>query len=527
MEPALEQIISRLKQIRTDLHDLMMEGDVRRYQVYTVEHEEEQKELLSAATKGDRTKVVSAALDLIKEPDEQDVLFQLFLYSYLLHLEENPEYAVKICELAETERFSAEQRLFLFHQLKHFFWHHPEAGNTPLLHKLYLSVLHEWKHKMADILTPIRSENRNRGLIVVITLQFLNRGHAPTKTALERIYTIGALLHNDVICINSREQYTLKGFLPIFDPIGRMIEKDYDGVHTTSHNDFSFALIQPETEMPDEEMVRVLLEEIRNLAPWKVVVCGDRCLLGDLCAEMIPTIDIPMVFSTIPKVERGYSAVGRTLSASEKSDLAAKGYNPDSIIESVFTFELIPQTSILTKEQLQLPNDRFLLGIIGIRLDADVSKDFLETVLTCVNDGIHLVFAGKFDGYERLCNEVEGLSEHSTFVGFQKDILALWDLLDLYINPPRLGGGFSVAEAFSKGKPGICLQRGDVAASAGPDFCVDSLQEYPALIRKYITDHDFYNEMSRKALKRSERLFDSGGEMEKILLEMEKRDLWF
>ena len=73
----------------------------------------------------------------------------------------------------------------------------------------------------------------------------------------------------------------------------------------------------------------------------------------------------------------------------------------------------------------------------------------------------------------------------------------------------------------------MTLRYGDVAASAGLDFCVDDLEEMRQIIIRYITDHNFYHVMSKKALQRSNELFDSKGAMEHILNEMEQRELWF
>jgi len=57
------------------------------------------------------------------------------------------------------------------------------------------------------------------------------------------------------------------------------------------------------------------------------------------------------------------------------------------------------------------------------------------------------------------------LWENSSFVGYCDDILALMELFDLYVNPNRMGGGFSVIEAFEKGVPGVYLPKGDVYAA--------------------------------------------------------------
>ncbi len=510
-----------------EVRNLARKNEKSSYMLYISQHGEEWLKLEEKVEDSFRQELLEVLQKKIDESGTEDYLFRLFLYSFMLYISADGHYAEEICKMIYEPHFTKDNRLFVFNQLKRYYLTHSGVKTTPAVQKVYDDVVVEWKGALKDSLTPLSAESRDQNKIVVITLQFLTAGHAPTKTALERVRTIGQKLGKEVICINSREQLTLKGVLPFHDIRGRTLVKEYDGVHIMEHEGYNFPIIQPEVEMPDAEMMTMLLEEIRNMAPWMVVVCGDRCLLGDLCAEMIPTICIPMTFSTIPKKTHQFVAVGRSIPDAEKERLAQAGYDLDSVIESVFTFEVIKQTTSLTKEELHLPEDKFLIGIIGIRLDAEVQPDFLNMLLSCVDLGIHLVFAGKFDTYDRLCETVDGLKEHSSFVGYQKDILALWDLLDLYINPPRVGGGFSVAEAFCKRKPGISMNWGDVAASAGPDFCVDSLEEYPALIRRYVTDPAFYNEMGEKALERSKRLFDSKGEMEKILTEAEKRKLWF
>lgn len=44
--------------------------------------------------------------------------------------------------------------------------------------------------------------------------------------------------------------------------------------------------------------------------------------------------------------------------------------------------------------------------------------------------------------------------------------MAVDELMDLYVNPKRSGGGYSIIEAFSVGIPGVTLRNGDIAAAA-------------------------------------------------------------
>lgn len=458
---------------------------------------------------------------------EDVMVFRILCLSFLLQMSWNPDYIKKIYEETRKAEYTIDQKLYLCNQIKRISLLHPETAGNQYAVKLYDEVVTYWKSEFLDILSPIKYDQRNKDKVVILTLQFLGTRHAPTKTANERIYTIGKLIGKEVLCINTREQYTAKGFLPFYDSTFRSIVDEYNGECRLQHKDYLFCFYQPEVEMPDREAMRTLLQEIREIAPWQIVVLGDKCLLGDLCAEMIPTVCIPMAFSTIPKKTNQYVAVGKQLSNKEKTELIDAGYQMSSVIESTFTFELIEQTTKSSREDLNLPRDKFLLVVVGMRLDTEVTESFLKMLEQTYESGTHVVFVGEFETYDQRCDQNEELKLHSSFVGYQEDILALMEVCDLYVNPPRVGGGFSVVEAFYKGIPGVTLNQGDVAASAGLDFCVDSLEEMCKTIMRYKEDHVFYHRMSEKALKRSKELFDSKGAMEHILDEMEQRELWF
>ncbi len=458
---------------------------------------------------------------------DQSQVFTMICLSYLLRETLNSKYVEAIYQEAIKRECSVDQQLFILNQLKRLHLLHPKLNRMNLVDDLYRRILEWWIVAMKDQLSPIEQKFRNKERTVVLTLQFLGKAHSPTKTACERIYTLGKLMGREVLCINTREQYTAKGFLPFYEATIRNIVDEYSGGCRMAHKDYVYSFVQPNTEMPDIDMMRALLQSIREFAPWQIVVLGDRCLMGDLCAEMIPTVCIPMAFSSMPQKKNQYVAIGKQLSKHEKLHLMETGYEISSVIESTFTFELVEQTTKLTREELKLPTDCFLLVVVGIRLEAEVTVEFLNMLSETYSSGIHVVFAGEFENYEDYCSEYPELKEHSSFVGYQKDILALMEICDLYVNPPRIGGGFSVVEAFYKKIPGVTLNYGDVVASAGSDFSVSNLSEMKDTILKYRNDPEFYQRMSDKAEKRSKELFDSKGAMEYILNEMESRELWF
>ena len=102
--------------------------------------------------------------------------------------------------------------------------------------------------------------------------------------------------------------------------------------------------------------------------------------------------------------------------------------------------------------------------------------------------------------------------------------MAVDECCDLYINPKRLGGGTSVAEALYKGLPAVTLDYGDVGVGAGSDFLVKDYEEMYKKVILYAQDKEFYEKMSKRARERAVELMNSRSEFLKIIQKAEESD---
>jgi glycosyltransferase involved in cell wall biosynthesis len=116
---------------------------------------------------------------------------------------------------------------------------------------------------------------------------------------------------------------------------------------------------------------------------------------------------------------------------------------------------------------------------------------------------------GQFDCYERYCQQIPGFEESFVHLGFQEDILAVLECCDLYLNPPRVGGGSSVAEALYKQKPVVTLNKGDGAVTAGQAFVVEDDELLVETICRYKEDAAFYFAQQQEAEQRAALLTNS------------------
>lgn len=467
---------------------------------------------------------------LLSEYGNEQFFLKLHCLSFLVKMTGDEDTLNHFMEtvLDIKDRLLGHHFYYISQQMKR--WHLENKnlrGSAQLSQTIYQEAFSFYKNQLGDLLTPIPKEERREDVIVVFTIQFLTEKHAPTRTALERIYTLGKELNKKVYVVNTREQYSEKGKLPLYNIFAGNVLDVYNLKSEFTWKDYTFDFYQCPCPMPDLDEMGKVVRWLRNIKPYAIMTIGNGSILSDVCAEMIPVMGVPVTFSTIPKKDNQFTIVGRYIPDEEKKDLARMGYDVDRIVESVFTFDLKPQKTQLTREELGLPKDRFLLGVVGIRLDYEVDAAFLQAMEQTLTWNTHLVFAGRFAQYEKLCEENSWLKEHSSFVGFQEDILAFMELIDLYVNPMRLGGGFSIIEAFYKERPGVTIGYGDVAAAAGPEFCVKNYDEMVKEIQHYIQDATYYDEQVQKGILRAQKMTDSKVALEDILNEVQTRKAFF
>lgn len=432
--------------------------------------------------------------------------YRLAIYSILMRLSKSADYTNKYLDEILTNG-EVESMYFVYHQLKRKGFtkkieFDKEARNT--LNKLYDKCYEIFSNDLKEYLVKIPLAERNKNLVMILTVQFLSERHAPTKSVVERAKAYKAMGKN-VVIINTTEHGIVSGYVPIYDVEIGNVMTEYDDVNEITTGDCKISFLQIPKDLPVPYRMQVLAHMIKKTKPYYILSIGTGSILADLCGNIVPCASMAVVFSTLPQTKNKMKILGRKLSPEEKvadSDIS-------DIIESKFTFELKKQEKKFTRPELSLPQDKFILVVVGIRLEYEISHAFMEMLEKVCRSGCYVVFAGIMDNYDTLIKQYVDMEKNSSFIGYCDDILALMEICDLYVNPDRLGGGFSIIEAFSKGKPGIYLKKGDIYTAAGEDFAVDDFDTMARQILKYKDDKDYYNKMSDLAIERSKVMTSS------------------
>lgn len=437
---------------------------------------------------------------------QMNVSIMLYLKSMLMQLEKSAENTNEflgcfIYYFAENEDYC----YFVWNQIKRAGLEERICKNkrtNELLDYIYDKCFKNCSLKIKDSIKAISYVEKNKDIVVVMSIQYLSNGHAPTKTIIERCKTLKQM-GKRVYFINTTEQYEIYEYVPFFGiKSGKVLEEYYEKKYMDM-NGVNIPFYQINREQKITEKYYDIISLINKIKPEYILSIGTGSIIADLCAYSVPCAEMALTFSTVPHTENCIPIIGRKMSCEEKKHLKY------DVIESRFTFELKKQTEKFTRKQFDIPEDRFVLVVIGIRLDYDISDKLLKMLSDLCWHNVYIVFAGVYGRYEKDTEKYHDLRENSKFIGYCNDILALMDVCDLYVNPDRVGGGFSIIEAFYKGVPGVYLKKGDVFTAGGEEFAIDTFEEMYGMILKYRDDKIFYEEQSQKAKKRAEYMTSS------------------
>lgn len=416
--------------------------------------------------------------------------FKVYTMSFMIKVFRDKKYVKEILKLIlEEKEFSINTKYFLLYQIKNTIFSKviekdDEVRN--LIHNIYKEVF-DYYNKRTKNHNFIYKMDRDNQVIFVMISQFLDLNNGPTKTVLDRIYVLSKKLKKKVVLLNTRECLSTNDVIPIYKIDQANFIEEYRDCKKITYKDVEIEFYQSQYATPNINEYNYILDMIFELKPYMIFGIGEMVLSCDLCSKIVPTISIPLG----NELQESCSTFKATYSDNIE-------YNDKSIINSKFTFDFKLQNEIYTYKDFNIPENKFIIGIVGGRLESEINEEFLDVLDYACSQGVFVAFIGGYDIENRKNKKYAHFLQNSINLGYQKDVLGVLDLIDLYLNPKRLGGGTSGLEALYKNKPVISLNYGDVAAVVGKDFFVDDFEEMKKMIIKYKNDEKFYKVMSEK-----------------------------
>lgn len=348
---------------------------------------------------------------------------------------------------------------------------------------------------------PVNKRNKKR--IVIITEQVLSTLHAPTKVVMQYIYILQKYLGYEILL------FVFPSDIPLPDSVFHL-SKGSDSVlmlkkHAKFICEYRNQKIQGyQVNMSSFDKKERYLESFQLIYEWNpifVLNIGTRNPVAELVRKFTTLAEIEVSISC-PVSEADIVLRYRALDEQTEQEIA-------SVMESwqrqIFLNKNMPVIiDDLNKEvdlsELGLPSGKFYVAIVGNRLDKEIDAEFMQLLLKIAQKAanIDFVIIGDITKCKNLF-EFVNLENRVHYLGYQNELAAVCKALDLYLNPKRIGGGWSSVMALSAGLPVVTLPDCDVAYNVGNNFVVSNDEEMVNLVCRYATDDAFYKQMQEKA----------------------------
>jgi hypothetical protein len=456
-----------------------------------------------------------------------DFLTQVLLLSFLFALTRNPAYAARLLRTVVDAKPEPALARFFYWQFDSIAFRMPDVfgiAEQVVLAKFYRRMVDEWRGRLRVDVPWMRVRARTRGNVVVAAVQMLGVGHAPTHQTLETCRTLQRDFGKRVLLVNTAEMPRAMP-LPWFGAFAANIEESLTGLTEVRHNGevFAFRQYAGGTESDDD-----MTGCIRTVAAWKpefVFTVGGPCVAADLCAGFTTVVTLPMGAGVPISAGTLFVALGAPDERQRRLRLALQV--PDQRATSLpqCAFDLPVRSAKLHRETLGIPRDAFVLVVAGNRLDDDVTAEFAAALAALLENvpRTFAVFVGPFPRYGTLAAGRAALRDRTRAIGFQTDLLAVYEVGDAFLNPPRLGGGSSVAFALAMGLPVLTLAGGDAAPVAGAAFVFPSFDAIQAEVRRLTEDAAYRERKQGQARSRWNEISDRKRMMATLLGWIEPR----
>lgn len=449
---------------------------------------------------------------MLKFIDKKRPYISTWIYSFLIYLQPTSILMEQFEEyiLFKTQ-WKANTKYFIFNQVLSLMFNYSileNKKNKSLFWDLLQETVNDFKKLVSINFKKISIKERNSELIIIITDQILGAGHSPTMVTLERCRILKQYLGKKVLLINTAETMSLLGEISFFMEGKANYNEDLTDKRSIIWKGVEIEYIQCENKMPSKDTLELLLSYIQQVKPYFILSLGGTSILANLANMIIPVL-VEDFSSRLAVTMADYQIAAYKMPEEDQELLQERQISINSIIRSQVMLSIPAQKKKITKAELGLPQDKFILITMGNRLDSEVTDEFAYVLENVLDDNTIMVFCGIFQGYEKFINKHFKLKEHTYYIGLTDDILAVLENCDLYINMIRKGGGTTGTAAIYKGVPVVCTSYGDVAGNVGEDFITNSYETMIDLIKRYKEDKKFYENQVIKGKERAKKVLNA------------------
>lgn len=407
------------------------------------------------------------------------------------------------------------ERYSLMHQFKMMLFRNQmlcqdKCMEYKISREIYGHILKEVQEGIGAVYPYLPYQDRKK-TIVLAAIQILYPKHAPTKKMIDfcRFFTEFGYSVKVFVCFHpgktSRDSIFWHGAVEMNNAIKETTFFEYD-TGTEKIKGYN-AVLHPQNFI---QTLRETVGMIWDEKPEFVFEIGEETMLAGLCSHFTTTVTLGMTKALPVTVSPIVAYFFDYLEEERENYISILGENQQMVNLKHYSDAIEPLGVSKEKRQSQkkslgIPIDAFVVLIVGNRLDEEVTEEFWGILLEIleIDPKVVLLFIGdcpKLQG--RAAGECcEGRMFFSGYAeNFRETILAG----DLFLNPPRQGGGTGAAYAILEEIPVITLGNCDVESSVGKEFVCCSQEEMPSFVYRYFSETEFMEQKKEACRKRVE-----------------------
>ncbi|MDZ5471968.1 glycosyltransferase family 4 protein [Bacillus sp. 31A1R] len=330
--------------------------------------------------------------------------------------------------------------------------------------------------------------------LVIVCGQLLSYNHAPTKVTIDYANNLIKYYPNLKIKIVVEDMFN-------YSPNELFFVYPFCSVDSKSLNGLHKELLDPSIEIHYSNCrlsrIHRLQEDInaiKDFKPqWIFKIGAPDSLAVDLLFDYYPITSLSMGGAEY----------------SEWVDVALAGYTKDSILlelkekgleflryhysQYIPGLEFAKSKNKVSRSEFSFGTTDFVIVTVGNRLEIDMDQTFIMEMRTILlkNKQVKWLIIG-LEEHSLVHNAFGVLNKQVSFLKYANDLAAVYTICDLYANPFRKGGGFSVAMAIDAGIPVANLEGPNDANGFVPKGKALRRSEYFNYIQRLINDNEYY-----------------------------------
>jgi hypothetical protein len=364
----------------------------------------------------------------------------------------------------------------------------------------------------------IDADDRFKNRVILSTNQLLSEKHAPSKIVFDTAYTLIKYFDIDVRILVHAATFK-KEFLAYMlpEPVPHYIS-NYNGDFHITYRGIKISGFQFDISSSSPDDIIRVYNKIIDFNPLFVWNIGRTDLFSESiklitsyaampCVSGFELSDADYLIRYMKHHNDDDAEEEKLFKGSGKQRMISIGYaglsdqmindhdyygNKDDV---VFDEDRIETPEAAPRKELGLPDDKFLIALVGNRLDIEINHEFILLMKAIVKKNPEAAFV--LIGENKLTFD-EDLNNRTFKLGYRADYLRVIKSLDLFLNPNRVGAGGGGTRAVYERTPVITLPGCDVANTLSDDFKVDSYDEIPSLVYRYIHDAEFMSSMKKE-----------------------------